>query len=110
MRPVFWGGCFGTLLIVACVAIGAMIAWNISESRSATSWPWAPGTLVQADVAEVKRGFKTEYECKIEYRYGVNGTSYQGTRLQIANHSYATPHAAEEVLKPLAPGQPVTVY
>ncbi len=105
-----WGGCFGTLLIVACVAIGAMIAWNISESRSATNWPHVSGTLVHADVAEVTRGFTTEYECKVEYRYRVKGTSYRGTRLQIGNHSYATRDAAEEVLKPLAPGQPVTVY
>ena len=110
MREVLWGGCFGTLLIVPCLVSGAMIVWNVREGRLASSWPQAPGTLVQAHAAEAKRGLKTEFECKIQYRYEVNGIRYQGTRLQIAKYSYATRQAAERVLKPLAPGQAVTVY
>jgi len=69
----------GLLFMAAGLAIFSWGAYGVQAGWKNESWPWVPGTVVQA---EVRKSQKVSYPY-VAYRYSVDGREYQNDTLRV---------------------------
>src|SRR5215207_7289779 len=118
-RPIFTTlspAARGALLVWACAfllaaaVLGFFLGREFLAGRATSGWPTVTGTLLAADaVGEFSDGSR-KYRIDVEYTYNVNGRPYRGDRLAPGDARFRDLRAAQQTLRGLEVGGPVTFY
>ena len=76
--------------------------------RRAGGWPTTPGRILTSDITTVDRLGRDSFLPRLRYRYTVDGTEYQGSRLSFRIYTY--PHRAILAAYHYPAGDLVTVH
>src|SRR3712207_4401025 len=84
----------GAFYILAGVGSLAYLAWATWQGGVCRSWPTVTGRIL---AAEPRRGgsLRNRWIVAVVYEYAVDGTTYQGTRIQYGYTGHVTRGAAE---------------
>jgi hypothetical protein len=77
MDPIWW-----KLIAVVAIGLGAWIAWVTRMARLSTTWPAAPGRVLEVWYQEIHDDdIGDSFVPKIRYAYTVRGRTLVGARL-----------------------------
>jgi len=93
-------------------------AGNLADARASRDWPSVEGTITVSDVVrETERTSATDmkrtsvtWRAKVAYRYVVDGTSYEGTRIAYGAYDTAERERAARTVARYPVGHTVVVF
>ena len=101
--------------LLGCIAFGAVFAapgiyYALRATRLRT-WPSAPGRIVSCELTWDTGGQHIQLRPKVRYAYAVQGKSYEGTQLTMADWLYTTGIVqARSYARRFPVGKDVSVY
>jgi uncharacterized protein DUF3592 len=102
--------CLCGLMLLISAPIAGLVMYRFNrEALASQSWPTVEGKVIQATVNE-HVGIARRYSPRVEYKYQVQGKSYIGRRYQVINWEADKSWLAEEAVRGLKAGKPVTVH
>ena len=102
------------MLAALTVCLGWLIFHQLHRSKTeiANNWPVALGTITVSQVRTRESGGANSeiyYYPEVQYRYSVEGQSYQGFRVSFSSVHTRSPKLALELIARLSPGASVAV-
>lgn len=102
---------FGTVFVGVGLAIALGAAWLLERAAAPAEWPTTAGLVITSEVAS---GTDTDgtrlYWPNVEYRYGVNDSTYVGTRVRAILTRTSSDGPARRVVARYPAGAAVTVF
>ena len=84
--------------------------YGILQAKRSASWPTARGEIESCKMHSHRDSEGSSYGCEVDYRYQVNGETYQGDRIAFGynNTNYKQPH--KQIERHLKQGRYVQVH
>ncbi len=107
------------VLASALVAFGLFLgAWKMAEhalwerrmGAASLTWPSVEGSVLESGFVTAGSGTKRTTSAEIQYRYSVDGESYQNSRIRFGAHGSGTGPGRWGALGRMAKGEPLTVF